>query len=270
MSFDAYDRSIDQAQPLFLYQFRLGDREWRFASCATDVTTPDGRLWMAEAISHSSIRQSGDAQTDILTVECPSSIGPVQAFIISPPTRAVTLTIFAKDASDAEVLVIYVGEVSQVNFPQPNKAAMSCDSIGVTMGRQGLRLGWQRSCPYALYDPVTCKVSKAAHAVPATITGISGFDITVNVALAAGIYPGGFFEWSHPVKGAEFRAIEAQNGSVLKVFGSTLDLYVGMSITLYRGCKQTPEACKEFGNYYNYGGVPLMPGKSPFDGTPVF
>ena len=270
MSFDTYDRSIDQAQPVYLYQFMLGTRAWRFASSATDVVTTDGKVWMAEAMSHSSVRQSGDAQTDILTIDCPSSIGPVQAFMISPPTRAVAVTIFAKDAADGEVLVVYVGEVSQVNFPQPNKSTMSCDAISVTMGLQGLRLGWQRACPYALYDEATCKVNKVAYAVPATITAINNFDITVSATLAANLYPGGFFEWQHPVKGLEFRAIEAQSGSVLKVFGSTLDLYVGMPITLYRGCKLTPASCQSFNNYNNYGGVPLMPGKSPFDGTPVF
>jgi hypothetical protein len=182
----------------------------------------------------------------------------------------VEVIIFAKDAVDNELVTLYVGEVSQVNFPQPNKAALSCEALSVSMSREGLRLGWQRSCPFALYDAATCKINKAGFAVPATITEISGFNITVSAALSADIYPGGFFEWTHPVKGAEFRAIEAQNGSALRVFGSTLDLYVGLAITLYRGCDRTPATCRSFGNYDNYGGVPLMPGKSPFDGTPVF
>lgn len=270
MSFEQYEESIDSAQPVVLLQFTLGSRVWRFASCATDVVTQDGKVWMAEAITASSVRQTGDPGSDVLTIEMPAYTGPVQTFIISPPTRRVEVIIFAKDAVDNELVTLYVGEVSQVNFPQPNKAALSCEALSVSMSREGLRLGWQRSCPFALYDPATCKINKTAYAVPATITAISGFDITVSTALTGGIYPGGFFEWTHPVKGAEFRAIESQNGSVLRVFGSTLDLYVGLAITLYRGCDRTPATCRTFGNYNNYGGVPLMPGKSPFDGTPVF
>ena len=270
MTLQAYEESIDSAQPVFLYQFTLGARAWRFASCATDVLTADGKVWMSEAVSHTSVRQTGDTSSDALTIEIPFTVGPVQTFIISPPTSPMSVMIFQKDAVDGEVVALYVGEVSQVNFPQPGKSAIVCEAITTSLAREGVRIGWQRSCPYALYDPVTCKVNKAAYAVAATITAIDSFNIAVSAQLAAGIYPGGFFEWFHPVKGLEYRAIEAQTGSNLKVFGSTLDLYIGMGITLYRGCDQTPETCRSFGNYNNYGGVPALPGKSPFDGTPVF
>lgn len=270
MSLEALDTSLESAQPVFLYKFTLGEREWRFASCANEVLTLDGKLWTPTAISHSGVKQSGEAASDTLTIECPQDISPVQLYMITPPSSPVMITIFQKDAQDNEFVAVYIGEVSQINAPSPGSATISCETLTSTLNRNGLRFGWQRSCPYTVYEPNTCKVSKASYAQAVTITAINGFDIEVDGTLTAGIYVGGFFEWVHPVKGIEYRTIEEQNGNVLKVFGSTLDLNVGQVITMYRGCDRSPAACNSFSNFLNYGGVPGMPGKSPFDGDPVF
>lgn len=270
MPLNDFEISVEDAKPLYLYAFSLGDRTWRYASSALDVMTLDGHVWAASPISHSGVSLTGEATTDALTIEASTSIAPVQVYMINPPSVPIGLTIFQKDAGDDETVVIYVGDVSQVNFPEPGKATVTCETISVSMRRQGLRLSWQRSCPYAVYDQSTCKVNKTAHAVAAVIESVNGFQITVSGALASGVYPGGFFEWIRPVKGLEFLTIEAQSGNTLTVFGTTMDLYAGLAITVYRGCNRTPTACASFGNFDNYGGVPAMPGKSPFDGTPVF
>lgn len=271
MSLEQFEQSVEAAQPLFLYKFTLGTRTWRYTSAATDELTQDGFLWIASAISHQGVRQSGEAASDTLQIAAPVTIGPVQVYMINPPTAPITVSIFQKDAADNEVVCIYVGDVSQVNFPEPGKAAVSCDTLAVSLKREGLRLTWQRSCPYALYDPLTCQVNKGGYAVPVVVESINRFDVTVSgPTLTAGIYAGGFLEWQHPVKGTEFLAIEKQTGSVLTIFGTTVDLYVGMTLILYRGCNRTIEACQQFGNTDNYGGIPGLPGKSPFDGTPVF
>jgi hypothetical protein len=56
----------------------------------------------------------------------------------------------------------------------------------------------------------------------------------------------------------------------IAAFGDTSDLFPGMTITVYPGCQRTTAACESFQNRDNYGGFELMPGKSPFDGTPFF
>ena len=66
------------------------------------------------------------------------------------------------------------------------------------------------------------------------------------------------------------RGIESQNGNNFQVLGSTDGLEVGTAVTLYPGCPRNTTACKLFNNLPNYGGFPHLPGKSPFDGSPVF
>lgn len=266
MSFADIEQSLEDAQPIFLYRFTLGARAWYYTSNATDVLTADGKLWTAAAISDDGVKQTGEAASDSLSIEAPTSIGPVQLFMGSPPSGSVGVTIFHKHASNVEVKVVYVGEISQVAFGTPGSASITCETLSATMRREGLRLGWQRSCPYALYDPVTCKVNKALFSETVKITAISGFNVTTT-ALTGTKYQGGFVEWVHPSKGTEFRAIESQSGNVLSIFGEVGEMYVGLEIKCYRGCNRSPTDCQSFSNYPNYGGVPAMPGKSPFDGT---
>lgn len=270
MALSDFDTSIESGKPVYLYKFVLGEREWRFNSSANEVMTLDGKLWVAAAISHSELRQNGDASAESLTIQCPTTIAPVQLYMLTPPSNSVLITIFQKDAQDDEFIVIYSGEVSQVNPSEPAMSVMTCETISSTLRRRGLRIGWQRSCPYPLYDELTCKVSKTAHGVAGTIGSINGFNIEFSGVSLPDRFAGGFIEWTHPVKGLEFRAVEEQSGNTLRMFGTTIDLYAGLAITVYPGCDRSPTSCQSFNNYDNYGGAPLMPGKSPFDGDPVF
>lgn len=271
MSLEQYESSVEEARPVFLYLFTLGTRSWRYTSAATDELTLDGYVWQASAMSHTSVRQTGDSSSDTLTIEAPIGVGPAQVYLLNPPTNPISLRIFQKDAADSQAVAMYAGEVKQVNFPAPGKASIACETLSATLRREGLRFVWQRSCPYALYDPLTCKVNKASYAVSGAITNVDGFSMTVDSTLTAEVYAGGFFEFSHPVKGTEFLAIESQTGTnQVRVFGTTADLYPGMTVTLYRGCNRSPSACASFNNFNNYGGIPALPGKSPFDSSPVF
>ena len=270
MSLEQYESSVELGRPVYLYAFSLGERVWRYASSAADVLTADGHVWTACAISHDGVKQTGEAASDSLSIEAPITVAPAQLYLTNPPTSQVAVRILQKDASDPEVYAIYAGEVSQVNAPEPGKVTITCETLSVSLGREGLRFGWQRGCPYALYDPLTCKVDKAAHAVNTTISAMSGNTVTLAATIEVGVYAGGFIQWTHPVKGIEYVGIESQVGNLLTVFGSSSELHVGMSVTAYRGCNRTPASCQSLGNYDNYGGVPNMPGKSPFDGTNPF
>lgn len=272
MSFASLEVSLDESQPISLYLFTLNNRQWRYTSAAKDVMTYDGQIWRAAAISDDGVKQTGEAVSDALNITAAINISPVQLFMTSPSSEAMGVTIFMMQASENVPVAIYVGEIAQVNFPTPGNAVLTCETLSASMRREGLRLPWQRACPYAVYDPVTCKVDKSLHAVPCIVLTVNGATITVSGlgTPVEGIYGGGFIEWPHPVKGLESLGIESHTGNTFVMFGSTHDLYPGLAVTAYRGCSQDPVSCTSLGNYDNYGGVPALPGKSPFDGDPIF
>jgi uncharacterized phage protein (TIGR02218 family) len=271
MTFAAIETSDNAGRPIFLYAFVLGAATWRYTSSDMDVSV-DGYAWKASPISDDGVKQTGDAVTDSLTITAPNTIAPVQMFFGTPPSQAIMVKIYHYHEGDGQAVLAYVGELIQVNQPQPGTATLTCDAINASMRRDGLRLAWQRNCPYALYDDVTCQVDKAEHGVPVTVADVVGSTVYFNGMNAAkGTFDGGFIEWTHPTRGTEFMAIESQDGGACEMFGMTDGLYYGLAATAYPGCNRTVDDCtKKFDNLDNFGGVPDLPGKSPFDGDPVF
>jgi uncharacterized phage protein (TIGR02218 family) len=275
MSYDTIESSHEDGRPIYGYLFTLGTTIWRYTSHSNDFMDSEGKLWTAVAISDDGIKQTGEATTDALSIRAPITIGPVQEHMTTPPSQPIQLAICRTHVGDVDnqMVVVYTGEISQVNPVTAGQATMQCQTTSASMQRDGLRLGWQRGCPYALYDELTCKVDKTVFAEPLRILSISGFTVTTD---AAGehddnYFSGGFIEWQHPVRGTEFRGIEKHVGNVLTVFGMTDDLYEGLTLTAYPGCTRTVTSCSgKFDNLLNYGGIPHLPGKSPFDGNPVF
>lgn len=272
MSYQEYETSVEMAQPIRLYTFSIGSRSWRYNSSDAQVVTVDGKLWLPAAIEDDGVKQTGESATDAMTIKAQSDIAPAQLFKLSPPSSRMSVVIAEKHIGDDEIYVQYVGEVSQYNEGTPGTATFVCETISATFDREGLRIGWQRSCPYALYDPATCRLDKTVFMVSATITSISASAVTVTGLGTGTAYSGGFIEWEHPVKGTERIGIESQTDGTIDLFGFPNDLYEGMTILVYRGCNQTPASCQSFGNYANYGGFTMLPGKSPFDGmdSPFF
>jgi uncharacterized phage protein (TIGR02218 family) len=272
MTFNTIESSNDLGRPIFLYAFHLGSATWRYTSSDEDMIM-GGYTWSATAISDDGVKLSGEAQTDSLNITAPSRIAPVQMFISTPPSQPIIVNIFHCHEGDSEAVLAYMGELLQVGQPEPGKATLTCDAISASMQRDGLRLGWQRTCPYALYDELTCKADKTAHGRVCKVFDVSGNSVTFQGIddLADDVLAGGFIEWVHPVRGKEYRGIETQKGSVIGMFGLADDLYYGLEVTAYPGCDRKASTCAtKFNNLDNYGGVPDMPGKSPFDGNPVF
>ena len=272
MSFDQIENSNAEGRPVFLYSFNLGAATWRYTSSDEDRIV-SGFKWTAVPISDDGIKLTGEATTDALAITAPSTIGPVQVFIGTPPSQEIIVNVWHLHEGDSEAALCYAGELAQVDFPQPGQAKMICHTLSASMQRDGLRFGWQRACPYAVYDELTCKVKKEDHGVAAVI--ISASNGVVNAAELAskpdGTFIGGFIEWEHPVRGREYRGIEDHVGENITMFGLTDGLYYGLKVTAYPGCNRTAQMCRElFDNLDEFGGVPHMPGKSPFDGDPVF
>ena len=272
MSYDAFEESTEDGQPIEFYSFVIGSTTFRFTNGPKAVMTPDGFIWKPAPISTDGIRQSGEAVSDAMQIIMPSGLSPAQIYVNSPPSTAMVVRVLKKQVADNEIKIKYIGTVSQCDFSSPGQATLTCETLSASMSRQGLRLPWQKTCPYALYDPVTCGVDMNAYAVPLRVLAIDEFDVQTDSAGAHpdGYFAGGFVAWDGGPRGMEYRTIESHTGFFIQMFGVTNDLYVGQQVTAYPGCQRTVAACQAFDNLPRYGGIPSLPGRSPFDGTPIF
>lgn len=277
MSFTTAEQSTESGRPVRLYVFQLGDAYWRYTSADTDqvVNTGSGdKLYRKIAIKDDGVQQTGNDMSDMLNITASRDIAPAMIFNGRAPSGSMSLTILDKHADiDNDVAVCYVGEVIQVSINDIGQAKISCEAIGSALNREGLRIGWQLSCPYVLYDPRTCKANPTAFVTPVRVLDVTQTAIVVDATwpTAAGLsFDGGFIQFTHPTKGAQRLTIESHAGNLLTMFDLLDDVYPGMTATAYPGCDHSEANCDVFGNYDNFGGVPNLPCKSPFDGTKVF
>ena len=276
-TFEELETSIDSGRPVEYFRFTLNGATWYYCTADKDQDF-GGAHWTAAAIESPTIQQTGEYVNDAVTMNVPSWIAPAQLFMTSAPTFPIQVTIGCKHVDSDDIVIGYIGEILQVNFPFPGRAVITCESLAATMRREGLRLGWQRSCPYVLYDPVNCKVDKALWKIDFTTLSIDGFTIDVELATTKPdhYFDNGFIEWLHPIRVLELLAIvdhtvmTGEANARFTLFGPPGELFEGALGSVYPACNFTPTNCQAFGNYDNYGGVPDMPGKSPFDGDPVF
>lgn len=272
MTFAVIENSNDEGRPISLYQFSLGSAVWRYSSADQDIIL-NGYKWVAVAISDDGVKLSGESAVDALSISAPSTIAPFNLFTGTPPSQPISVAIYNFHEGDTDAVLGYLGEVLQVDFNEPGTIKVTCDTISVSMQRDGLRLGWQRACPYALYDKGTCNADKESKRIDLVVIGTTANTVTVidPKSTPSGTLDGGFIEWDNPRLGSEWRGVELQTGNVLTMFGLADGLYYGLKLRAYPGCNRTTADCNvKFNNLDNYGGVPDLPGKSPFDGDPVF
>lgn len=271
MSYNDLESSNYDGEPIYLYEFRLNAQYWRYTSAATSQSLL-GSVWTPMGVADDGVKQTGDTTVDALNITMPISSDVVGLFIGTPPINPVYVTIRRFHAGDSDAAVCYVGEVAQINENTPVSAVVTCNTLSASMERNGLRLSYSRGCPFALYDSC-CKVNKENFRFDGTIQSVGANTIVIPGAaqFSNNWFNGGYIEWNDPKRGIERRAIELHTGDTIFIFGTVSGIAGGMIIKLYPGCPRTTAACKtKFNNLANYGGIPAMPDRSPFDGNPVF
>ncbi len=127
-------------------------------------------------------------------------------------------------------------------------------------------------CSHTVYDPLTCKLSKAAKLKAGTLVSlVSTYVIRVQLSssAAAHAFAGGWLMRAAPGDGSPSYAILDSTASSANQVDLTLDmplapaLVVSEAVTIYPGCDCTWDACVAHGNTANYGGSPRKPASNP-------
>jgi uncharacterized phage protein (TIGR02218 family) len=277
MDFDTEELSTEDGRPVFLWEFQRQNVFYRYTNMDAPITVA-GVDFEAVPISDNGFTKSGEADGDTYEVTLPNTTGIALLFNGTPPTDAISVRVrqVHRDPSSGELSnapILWVGTISGYRNTDMNMRTILCDTLSITFSRGGLRLSYGSQCPHMLYDS-QCRVNKEAYRVPvANITVVNGRQLSAPEVLAhdPGWFDGGFIEWILPNGVIERRGLEASLGNVLDVFGTTDNIIHLQPAVLYPGCNRTMGQCiDKFENVLNFGGFPYLPGKSPFDGTPVF
>ncbi|ENY6783311.1 phage BR0599 family protein [Providencia rettgeri] len=271
MSFEQFEYSAANGQPVTLYAFMRNETQGYFYTNADQVINVDDRVWQPLAISDNGVR-AGDGGT--LEILLPSVAEVAQLFRGVPPSAPIKVFVSRWHIQDerGDFRVIWSGHISEVRREQPDRTRLVTLGVASTFTRSGLRLTWGRACPYALYDP-HCGVSPETHKMAnVRVRALDGEGLTVTFphTVETGYFSGGYIEWAQEGF-TERRGLRVHQGQRLTLFGGTDGLAVGMSIAVFPGCDRTIKTCHaKFNNTLNYGGQPHMPGQSPYEIMKLF
>jgi uncharacterized phage protein (TIGR02218 family) len=271
MSFDTRERSLSDGQPIRLYTFSRGALRWLYCTADRDIPYQN-QIFKALAISDDGIRQTGEASADAITITAPWNSHIAQQYRGMPPSSEITLTIGDLHYGETDAIVSWIGSISGVKWPAPDRCEITCQSLTASFDRPGLNLTFQRSCPHSLFDR-NCRVNRDLYKTLTTVQSVTGAAISSGAfaSFPDDYFSGGFIEWAIGSGEIERRGVEKHTGSDLTLLGGTDGVSLGLSVTVFPGCPQIMAICdSRFNNKDNYGGIRHMPGKSPFHGDPIF
>jgi len=271
MTFGTNEVSNADGRPIALYEFERDGTYYRYASSDEDVLV-GATTYSALAIANEAITQSGDTTQDEFKITVPITLPIVQSYLNGFPNQTLNIRVRRFHVGDTEAAVVWVGTLDRVKAVSDAAAEVYCRNALASLRRGGLRLTWSRQCPHMLYGP-GCGLTRSLFKREATVLAVSGGVVTAPdlAGTPAGVLAAGYLEWTTTDGFTERRTITQDDDGMVTLLGGAAGLSAGMSVTGYFGCPHTPTACQDiFGNLPNYGGFPHIPGRSPFDGNPVF
>lgn len=272
MTYDAIERSDEQAQPVELYTFTRGALAWRFTSAnLPQIIGADTFATVKGGIRRDGIAQGTELNRQTLRLVVPRDFPIVELYRAGVPTDAIMLRIQQFHAGDGEVVGIWGGRV--VNAARLGATAeLACEPVYTSVRQVGLRRKYQRQCPHVLYGP-SCRKSASAYKTVATVASVGTVTVT---APAFGAQPNGYWEggWvEREVAPGIFDRwfIVGHTGNTITLMTQPLGLEAGMEVNVYPGCDHSLATCvAKFSNSDNYGGTPDIPLKNPFGSDPVY
>lgn len=272
MTFSTYELSVDQGEPVLLFDYTVGTVHWRYTSADRPITV-SGHVYTPLAISAGNIVQGQEIRQKTLKVTLPRDADIVTQLQTYPPSTDLGLTVFALHYNDpdAQAIVAWIGRVKS----QMQKASIveqACEPAFTGIQTAGLRRRWQINCPHVLYAVGSCNLAAAPQKVVATLTAASGFTVSsAAFVLSGGLsFAGGYLEWLSGRGYFERRTIDSVSLTTLTLAYGSPDLVAGLEVNAYPGCRHNSDDCTAFGNILNYGGALYIPLKNPMDGNPVY
>lgn len=263
MSYATPETSRDAGQPVELYKFRRGIDEWTYTSADAAIVYA-GATYAPAVMRRSAPEATSGAQRSgaTLTIEVPRDFAIATLFRgLAPPPGTVTLTIFRRHRTDAEVIPYWVGRVRGASWAG-SRATLECEGLDAMLKRPALRRGVGINCEHMLFDAACGLVATAWRATGtlATVTGTT-LQAAVFATQANGWWVSGFVR----VDNQDYRMVTAHSGDTVTVLSPFEGLAAGDAIEVFAGCDRTYATCgAKFSNQARFGGWPFWPTSNPY------
>lgn len=265
MSYDSFENSERNGQPIELYLFTRNNETFSYTTYHENITYLDID-YIPSSIRRDRVRQSMDVFKNDMYFIFPRTNQFASSFIRATQEHITTVTIFRYHHTDSEFKSYWKGRLIGGSL-SGNEVKLYGESIHTSLRRIGIRAKFEYNCRHPLYGH-GCGLNKSSFVTGGIVTDINTSRIILTVAEAAtqadGYFTGGFVEI-----GDTTRFVTRHVGDEITLMTPYLDDIVGQAVSLYAGCDHLKTTCaSKFSNSINYGGFSYIPNVNPFKVTP--
>ena len=269
MSYEQYETSQEQGQPIELYQFIYGPTsasQYLYTNAEEEVSTGVG-TFEPIAISRDNYHVAGKTDKNQINIRIPVKVEMSSLFTAYPPPQPVAVIIFQGHANDPanQFVAVWNGRVLST-AKEGREQVLTCESTIVSLKRPGLRRNYQYGCPYVLYGP-GCFANKANATMQAQVEDVVDGNLVLSADWYGEIDPqlfvGGMIEWTSELGNESRTILRLTEENQLVLLGPIRGLAAEDTINIVRGCDHKKSGCMSHENILNYGGQPWIPLKNP-------
>ena len=226
--------------------------------------TYDYKVFSKSSFKMSNIMQNIDPFKNELSITFPMST--IFAFnqLFLKNDNPTFIDIYRGHVHDGEFKRVWKGRVIGREL-SGTAISMLCESDFTRLNSIGLRSKYEHICRHALYSP-QCGVNKSSFAFSGTVSSYSATSLNMTGLNA---YADGYFDAGFILINVVRRFIQKHTGNNLILMSEYNSDVLGLSGTVYAGCKRDLSTChNKFSNSINFGGFPYIPIRNPFEGSP--
>lgn len=262
MTYEAQETSVFAGEPVELYQFKRRADCWRYTSADQDIVH-EGATYQAVALSRGRLQRNEETASATIEIMMARTLALPQRFVAGTPETPVKLTITRVHRTDADDIVLFSGEVSNVEF-EGGQARVRATSPLSAEEKFFPRILVQRQCPNVLYD-AGCGLDPEDFETAGTITQVDVANARIRVDTADGEADGYFTAGFVRVTGTDVRAFIVNHEGEWLTLLEPLGYPVSTAVLIYAGCDRLVDTChSKFDNLPNFLGFPFHPQRNPF------
>ena len=260
MSNIAIERSEESAEPIELYQIKLGSRMYYLTSNSEDIRIT-GTTYKAVHIKRDEIVHDLKLFDERIKITLPARSDTAIEMLNHASEEESHITILRTFKGTSEYYALWHGLIIQKNVDKEYLSLMSFPT-NYAFEKIGNRGRYSRTCRHVLYSK-NCGLLKVNNAVTGAVVAHTNLTVKLNFAPNTNVI-GGIMEF--PRLNVS-RMIIGFDGDRLVLLSPVFGVQNGDVVKVYKGCNKTIEQCAEYGNVDNFGGYPFIPVKNIFTGS---
>jgi len=261
MSYDASEKSVATSQPFELYLFQTTGLNFALTNSPVPITHL-AQVYAPATITRTECEISNEVVSGQIKVYIPIDHPLAELLIPYLPSAPIAVTIFGCHEDDAEVVVLFTGEVASARFT--DQCELTCNSAQYLLQRKIPQQLYQAPCSHIFGDD-GCGADLGQHTFAGTISAIDSTGTILTIPAFASIpdpLKGGYLK-----RGNDYRMVVDHSGSTVKLISAIPGLAVSAAVSGVAGCNLDFAACQHYGRQSSFLGFDLIPTINPFDGS---